>query len=65
MKKFIFGCVLLLAGVIGFSVWISGGAYSEDLFYYFSLTDWVITLFFIGMSVIGFRISYNEIKKDR
>ena len=41
----------------------SGGAYSETLSY-LSGKDWVIALFFIGIFVIGFILSFNEIKKD-
>ncbi len=71
MKKFIFGCVLLLAGVIGFDGWViacttgSGGGYSQALSYLDGTKDWVVALFFIGMFVIGFIIAFNEIKKDR
>lgn len=68
MKKFIFGCVLLLAGVIGFSGWMiactnNGSGYTEILSYLYG-SDWIIALLFIGMSVIGLIISFIEIKKD-
>lgn len=68
MKKFILGCVLLLAGVIGFSGWIIactnyGSGYSTTLSY-LSRGNWVIALLFISISVIGLIISIIEIKKD-
>lgn len=69
MKKFILGCVLLLAGTIGFTGWMiactnNGSGYCETLSYLRG-SDWVIVLLFVAMFVIGLIISLVEVKKDR
>ena len=69
MKKLVWGCVLQLAGVIGFTGWMvactnNGSGYTEILSYLYG-SDWIVALLFIVMFISGLIISFVEIKKDK
>ena len=73
MKKFIFGCVLMLCGIIGGTGWliasasvVQDGAWSTVL-NVFSLCDpecYIIILFYV-LAVVGAGAAIKAIKEER
>lgn len=70
MKKLIFGCTLILSGIMGFVGWVNacvtGPAYTSTFSYVesSSFTDWIIIILFAVMAVAGFVIAIKELKKN-
>lgn len=70
MKKFIFGCVLMLCGTIGFSGWAIActnyaSGYTRTVTYlYQHMSDRIYTLLFIGIFLCGLVLTLKELKKD-
>lgn len=71
MKKFIFGCVLMICGMIGSSAWliakvllVEPGAWSTVLnIFDFGRVDCYIILFFYLVTIFGALIAVKELKK--
>lgn len=71
MKKFIFGCVLMLVGVIGSSSWliavsnrVAPGAWST-MFNVFGDSEGYCILFFYAIAIYGAVMAIKELKKDK
>ena len=67
VKRLIFGCVLLLAGVIGFVGWAiacSGVGYYSEVTTYFYGSNLVVSLLFIVMFSAGLVLSVFELMRD-
>ncbi len=73
MKKFLFGCVLMICGMIGSSAWliakvitVEPGAWSTVLNVFdFGRADGYIILLFYLVAMIGAVIAVKEVKKDK
>lgn len=71
MKKVIFGCALMISGIIGSSAWLianallhePGGAWDKvtDIF---GSTDGIVVILFFGMAVLGTVIAVQALGKD-
>lgn len=71
MKKFIFGCVLMLCGIIGGTGWaiaaislVEPGAWSS-VFNLFYDKDIFIILFFYAIAVLGAVLSIKTMKEEK
>ena len=70
MKKLIFGCALIIGGIIGSSAWliahallIEPGAWSS-ITNIFGSIDGIVVLLFLGIAVLGAIISIQALRKD-
>lgn len=73
MKKFLFGCVLMICGMIGSLAWliakvmtVEPGAWSTVLNVFdFGRMDCYIILFFYMVTIIGAVLAIKEMKKEK
>lgn len=73
MKKLIFGCVLMLCGIIGGTGWliasvsiVQGGAWSTVLnVFNFARTECYIIILFYALSVVGTVVATKALKEDK
>ncbi len=71
MKKFIFGCVMMLCGVICATGWITAsaslvqpGAWSSVTNIFYDI-DGYIVLFFYALAIVGTVIAVTSIKEKK
>lgn len=71
MKKFIFGCTLLLAGIIGFVGWMNacvnkiGPGARTEVIGCFNGTDELFAIVFVVMALTGLVITIIELRKEK
>ena len=73
MKKLIFGCILMLCGIIGGTGWliasvsiVQGGAWSTVLNVFdFGRPECYIIVLFYALAVVGTVVSVKALKKDK
>jgi len=66
MKKLIFGCTLMICGVVGGTGWlIPGGAYSSIQGFQFDNPECYIVLFFYAIAVLGTVIAVKALKDEK
>ena len=73
MKKFIFGCILMLCGIIGGTGWliasvsiVQGGAWSTVFnVFNFSNVECYIILLFYALAVVGTIIAIKSLKEGK
>jgi len=70
MKKLIFGCTLMLAGMIGSAAWlvagaslVQGGAWSTLLNMFNRIDGWIVLAFF-AVAVVGAVIALRALKEE-
>ena len=73
MKKLIFGCTLMLCGIIGGTGWliasasiVQGGAWSTVLnVFSFGKTEGYIIILFYVLAVVGVVVATKALKEDK
>ena len=73
MKKLIFGCALMLCGIIGGTGWliasatiVQGGAWSTVLnVFNFGRTECYIIILFYALAVVGTAVATKELKENK
>ena len=70
MKKLIFGCTLILSGIIGASAWIIAHAFLVEPGAWSSVTnifggiDGIVVILFFAIAVLGAIIAMRAMKED-
>ena len=71
MKKLIFGCTLMLSGIMGFVGWVNACLTGGVVISTFStlgsnsFTDWIIIILFVAMAVFGAILAIQSLKDDK
>lgn len=71
MKKLIFGCTLMISGIIGSSAWLitnallhePGGAW-DNVTDIFGSTDGIVVMLFFGIAVLGMITATSALIED-